>query len=68
MLFLAASLAFISSPSLPQAVRLRHGDGLLLDDQTVVRVVGLAWHLRHPPSALSPPAGALQPDANRAVT
>jgi hypothetical protein len=31
-----------------------------------VLVAGLVWHMRHPPSALSPPAGSVQPDANRA--
>jgi hypothetical protein len=31
-----------------------------------VLTAGLAWHLRHPPPALSPPAGSVQPDANRA--
>ena len=33
---------------------------------TAVLAAGLAWHILHPPPALSPATGGLQPDVNSA--
>ena len=62
LLALSGALMLLSLPLFPNDVQ-AWGNNLAA---TAVLVAGLVWHLRHPPPALSPPAGTLQPDANRA--
>jgi hypothetical protein len=62
LLALSGALMLLSLPLFPTDVQ-AWGNNLAA---TAVLTAGLAWHLRHPPPALSPPAGSVQPDANRA--
>ena len=62
LLALSGALMLLSLPLFPTDVQ-AWGNNLAA---TAVLVAGLVWHMRHPPSALSPPAGSVQPDANRA--
>nr|WP_249127739.1 glycosyltransferase family 87 protein [Bradyrhizobium lablabi] len=59
LMALAGGLMLLSLPLFPTDIQ-AYGNNLAA---TAVLAVGLAWHLRNPPPVLSPPSGALQPDA-----
>jgi Glycosyltransferase family 87 len=61
LLALAGLLLLLSLPLFPNDLQ-AWGNNLAA---TVVLAAGLVWHILHPPPALSPSAGGLQPDASK---